>query len=348
MGLVTGRHSQFVYFLGTRRIAAWECSEIEVLQDVTDRRKTVSIEDPLELGIRRAESDAMAESIQRADTIDTRLLWIDFPGMHVEHGWDAIRSGTVDGHLRHLSGGQPEVTAADGNPDGSGFPYCWRILVDREFVSCMLVDGRSGFWNPISIAFHRENARVQGKSMLVQDVDRPQGCLCYRKAWGAKKMNLDSSRLLDGMLCVNQVLFEFLWCHLIDEAMPVGVTTQFMACIDDATDQLRITIGDPSENKKGSANMFLLKEFEQPIRVGFHTARKGIPCSGRDPVGKTRDMEVIFDIHGECVGDVGWECGVVGRLWTARLRQPHHASSHATYLVIEDKRLGEFLAVSFR
>lgn len=75
-----------------------------------------------------------------------------------------------------------------------------------------------------------------------------------------------------------------------------------MSSRSDASDQVRVIVGNPAKDKKGAMHVVVGKDLQQPFGIGFDTTRVIWPLVARDAPLEGGDLEIILDIYRENVG----------------------------------------------
>jgi hypothetical protein len=80
---------------------------------------------------------------------------------------------------------------------------------------------------------------------------------------------------------------------------------QFVTGVSDMPNQRRMAFGDPTQNKECGTDVLSLKQIEQPLCVPDNSALEAVPTCTRHAILKRRDMEIVLDVHGHGVDNLG-------------------------------------------
>src|SRR5262249_30706828 len=84
--------------------------------------------------------------------------------------------------------------------------------------------------------------------------------------------------------------------HGIDVTMFKTVARDLMPPRSDTPDELGKLLGDPAENEKGADRTVNRQHVKNFVGIGLNAARKRTPLTFVDTVGKSSNMEVIFNV----------------------------------------------------
>ena len=87
-----------------------------------------------------------------------------------------------------------------------------------------------------------------------------------------------------------------------------------MATVSDASDQVRVALGHPSQDEKGGSNAMAVEEEKKVIDVFLHTGREAFPSRPWDEV--FTNVEPFLEVHRQVIvhrGGSPLECCTVAR-----------------------------------
>jgi len=103
---------------------------------------------------------------------------------------------------------------------------------------------------------------------------------------------------------VRRIEFPKLLWRLIGHAHVVpAVRRDLVARAGDSTDQLVLAVRHPPENKESRARLMPREQLEQDIGLLDDARLERLPVGPRDAGLEGRDLEVLFDVDGEMMGD---------------------------------------------
>jgi len=105
----------------------------------------------------------------------------------------------------------------------------------------------------------------------------------------------------------------------------ISVARQFMAFGDDATDDFRIPLSDPSQREKSGLDAVLIEHCEDALDVALDATGNVRPVSARDVRRKCTDLEIILDVDRQGVDDAR----------VASLRRSRHVLSTSAGMTTE-------------
>lgn len=256
----------------------------------------------------------MAESCARFQAGQLGLVGIKFPGMRVEHRGAAVCADRLDGFERELQWEQAEVASSDGNVDPASRPRRGWELADRTMLGFDVMDLFGGVGQSVTVmAADRKDAAIDVEIVFSQDVQCPQGLFDNRKTGRSIRGDFDAAGVGDRFFAVRDVFGECFGREVVNQLMPIAVGCKFVTGVRNPTDQIGVTLGDPSEDEERGADVMLVKDRQQLVGVRFDTALVLVPVLPRNSIGERGDLKVVFDVNGEGVGDVGGKQGRWGQ-----------------------------------
>ena len=81
------------------------------------------------------------------------------------------------------------------------------------------------------------------------------------------------------------------------------VARHLVPLVRHASDEARMTLGNPAEREEGRLRSGFGEEIEEPVGVALDPARQVVPRIARDHVGEGLDLEIILDIDRERIED---------------------------------------------
>jgi hypothetical protein len=83
----------------------------------------------------------------------------------------------------------------------------------------------------------------------------------------------------------------------------VAMTGEFVPAGDDVSNDLGMTLRNPTQREKSGLRSMLVEQTQYPIHVAFDPALPGLPLGPIYIRRERRDLKVVFDINGQRVGD---------------------------------------------
>ena len=155
----------------------------------------------------------------------------------------------------------------------------------------------------IKIVAHGIHARVVFESAVGEHVERPTGRIRNREArraittHGLLHLRLQHIFRALRFLCENRLRLT------VDQLMAEAVAADLVAARSDVAHQLRMAFGDPSQNEERRTGAAIVEHVEHPMRVRDDARLEMRPIVGRNLFAKRRDLEIVLDVDGECIGD---------------------------------------------
>ena len=82
-----------------------------------------------------------------------------------------------------------------------------------------------------------------------------------------------------------------------------AVRRNLMPSLGDLAHEGRATLGDPTQDEERAMRTTLGQELEQEVHTPIDTARQAVPVRPGDMLLERRDLEVLFHVDGEVMGD---------------------------------------------
>src|SRR5690242_2002378 len=102
----------------------------------------------------------------------------------------------------------------------------------------------------------RINAGILRKPTFHKDFEGPQRALCDGVAGRPINPRGDTAGILDGADGSQRIPPEFGRSQLIDQAMHMAMTTDFVTGASDSTNNLRVAFRHPAEDQESPKNLF--------------------------------------------------------------------------------------------
>jgi hypothetical protein len=147
----------------------------------------------------------------------------------------------------------------------------------------------------------RKDTGVILKARLRHHVEHPPVSVPDGESRAAESDDLSARYVLENHLGANDVCQKGPWSDLVREDVAVSVRSDFVSCRIAPPNQTRHPLGHPTQAEKGSPDIVVIEELEQPINAPLGAERKGRPfLYPGDPV-TVQDMKPILQFTTECI-----------------------------------------------
>ena len=244
----------------------------------------------------------MAKARLQARLEDPWLLGVDFPRMEIEDGGTLVeRVDTADRPAAEFIRCQAEVPAATGRqvaPEQAG-----RGDRDLEQAGARLVGEAWCVGHAVVVVLHRVDAGAVAVAGFEQHVEGPEVAHADREARRAVAQHGLAAQVFEQRLGALHVVGKDLARLLAGALVAIAVAREFVAAGDDVAHQLRVALGDPAQREEGGVCAALGKQGEQALHVALDAAGLRVPGATVEMRRQGRDLEVVFDVNGQCVGE---------------------------------------------
>ena len=193
----------------------------------------------------------------------------------------------------------------------------------------------------VVIVMDRVDAGAVHVPCFDQTVEGPKVVLAYRETRRPVALDAHAARILEQLLGSRDIGQESRRRQVARPLVPMPMAGQFVTGIDDAPDQRRVSLGNPSQREEGGRRTAVCEQAENSIDVALDPALTAIPLIARDIGRKRRDLEVVFDVDRQRIGDLGCEheCGATSA--------PPSATAEAGYFLDFSRSTDACVAAGF-
>src|ERR1051326_7523580 len=122
------------------------------------------------------------------------------------------------------------------------------------------------------------DAGIVCKSLLGQNVERPEAGFCNRPARCAITGDWRTRCVLNRAYCLQCVLTELIRRKAVHRSMPVAVAGQFVSVGLHFAHQVRESGGHPADKEECCLSVVLGKKIQYPLRVSYNARRPLVPA----------------------------------------------------------------------
>jgi hypothetical protein len=175
-----------------------------------------------------------------------------------------------------------------------------RVLEDAAiFAEFEPHDASLEVGDPVAWMSHREDRGVVLETFLGEHRERPGGVARDREARRAEAHRTEPGGVLDRDPRAAQVGAKLLRSLVSEHPVCIAVTRDLVIVLRDLPQQLRMSLGHPTEREERCARTGCGEKVEQPVRRALDARGHAIPLARRDHILEVRDLEVLLEIHAQ-------------------------------------------------
>src|SRR5262249_1114939 len=160
----------------------------------------------------------------------------------------------------------------------------------------------------VTIVVRRVDARIEREALLDQYVERPQVAARDRETGGAVCRHGFASKVFQQDASTAHVGPKFVGRLLVNQAMPVAVTGNFVAGGVDGTHQFRLAVGDPAQYEERGPDASVFENLQNLVRPDAHARLVSVPLRSVHAVLERGNLVEVFHVDRQGV-ERGWRGG---------------------------------------
>ncbi len=141
-----------------------------------------------------------------------------------------------------------------------------------------------------------KDAAVYREAQFKQNLECPERACGNRKAGSAIGAHPKARCVFDSTQRTPGIGAEFVGSQLVHQAVGIAMTSQFMPRRLNRSDDGRVALRDPTQNKKGTVETEFLQQFKHSVSVSLNPRLHMVPLGVGDQASKGRDVEVVLDV----------------------------------------------------